>query len=88
MCARSGMACHAPWLPKLPPLPCPEHSSRWPTVRPCARRLRSCSLLAPASVQPRLCTSGPRKSAASATRPVITMSAPASSASAMGFAPT
>ena len=81
MCVKSGTLLHAPALPKLPPAPCPEHSSRWPTATPCASRRQS------SRGHWKWCSIGPRNSAASATRPVSTMSAPCASACAMGSAP-
>ena len=80
------MRCHAPAEPKLPPEPWPEHSIMWPIVSPCAKRFRPASSFGVKS-QPNSCTSGARNSAASATRPVSTMSAPAASACTIGAAP-
>ena len=84
--AAQRAASPAPSVTETPP-PWPEHSSKWPTHRPCASRFQSNALAASSSFQPNACTRGAKKSAASATRPVITMSAPCASASTMGRAP-
>ena len=75
----SGIVHHSP--EKLPPATWPEHSSRWPTRIPAESRSQS------SRPQPCSWMSGPRKSAASATRPVMTTSAPSASAAAIGNAP-
>ena len=66
---------------KLPPVPCGPHSIRWPDSEPWL------SLSQSSSFQPNSCIKEPSATALSAQRPVITISAPASSATAMGRAP-
>ena len=63
------------------PVACGPHSMRCPIIDPAAIRSRS------PKDQPNSWTSAPSAAALSAARPVITMSAPRPSASAMGPAP-
>ena len=66
---------------KLPPVICGPHSIRWPHRLPAASRSKS------PAIQPNSCISGPSTSALSTERPVITTSAPAANAAAIGVAP-
>ena len=64
-----------------PPVAWQPHSMMWPARLPAASRSKS------SAAQPNSCISTPRVTALSTQRPVMTMSAPASSARAIGSAP-
>ena len=78
MWAQSGTDCQSV---NSPPVAWQPHSMMWPA------RLPPASASYWSSVQPKWWISGPRVTALSTQRPVITTSAPAASARATGSAP-